>query len=122
MKRKGLTLVEVLITCSLLMIFANGINILSTFSNRAEKRLDDNTIAMYSLESVRNFILVDLRSGKNISDINSEIYKKVLSKFPYPITIEKRMNNKVIRIIMKCPVQLTKNKNKTYFREIVSNE
>lgn len=126
MNKKGLTLVEMIITIILLIIFLNGISFLSTFYRKAECRLEANTLAMYSLESVRNLIIVDLRSGKKAEDINQESYKKTLSKFPFPIKLSKRQSSKidakVIRISLKCPVMLQKNQKKIYFREIIINE
>lgn len=126
MKKKGLTLIEVVITCSLLVIYVNGMYRLSSFYNQARIRLDSNTIAMYSLESIRNIILKDLRNGKKLSEINEDNYKYVLLKFPYPVKFElehsEKHQAKILVIVMKCPVTLNRKRKKVYYREIVINE
>ena len=125
MKKRGLTLIEVLITCSLVVVYINGIFLLSSFFNRAKVQLDSNNIAMYSLESARNIILKDIRNGKKITDINADDYKNIFKKFPYPVKLEldysEKYKSNILVIIMKCPVTLSQTK-KVYYREIVINE
>jgi len=126
MKKRGLSLIEVVVTCSLLVIYINGMYKLSSFYNQAKIRLDSNTIAMYSLESIRNIILKDLGNGKKLSEINEDSYREVLSKFPYPVKFEldhsEKNNVKILAIVMKCPVTLNRKRKKVYYREIVINE
>jgi len=126
MKKNGITVVEIVVTCALLCVFLSSLHVLSIFTRKAEQRINSNTIAMYSLESMRNIIMVDLRSNINLSKINEKRYAKFIKEFPYPINISKdylpALKKHIINISMHSPVRLKKNKRKTYIREILLNE
>jgi prepilin-type N-terminal cleavage/methylation domain-containing protein len=94
MKNKGLTLIEVILTISLMAIFFASSSKLVSNQRIVNQALSDNNLAIYITESLRNRVLVDFRNGETIDSINLDNYKQLRNKFPLKTKVEKLLDEK----------------------------
>jgi hypothetical protein len=71
MKKSGLTLIETSLTVSLLVIFLAGLHNLNQARGQAIQTIQQNTFAMYALETAKNRALL-LRDAGHFNDETRE--------------------------------------------------
>ena len=123
MKNKGLTLIEVILTISLMAIFFASSSKLVSNQRIVNQALSDNNLAIYITESLRNRVLVDFRNGETIDSINLDNYKQLLNKFPLKTKVEKLLDEKGKRYIKITAIRRANGRvpRKEFSREVFLN-
>lgn len=87
-KNKGLTLMELSLTVVFVSILFMGIFSLIDTQRYVVKRLENNTAAIFFLESAQNYIKMQVANGKALNEISSWELKKLLSRHAWEVGLE----------------------------------
>lgn len=71
-RKRALTLVEISLTMTLASILLTTLYFLADHQRETFKRLKDNTVAIYMLESMRNFARYQLENGVSLAAVNGK--------------------------------------------------
>lgn len=85
---KGLTLMELSLTIMFVSIMFMGIFNLMDTQRYVVKRLENNTAAVFFLESVRNYVQMHVANGRALNDFSSAELKTLVSRHSWEIGLE----------------------------------
>lgn len=121
--KRGVTLVDILLTISLAgLLFAGGYRLVSA-ERRALRIARDNNIALYALEGLRNRILYDIMSNYAYDADRVAMYARDLD-LPYPVELRiadgapDSGSQKRLEIRMTVPRRMS-DPERTYIREVI---
>lgn len=121
--KRGITLVDLLLTISLSgLLFAGGYRLVSA-QRRALRIARDNNIALFALEGLRNRILYDIMVGYAYDADRGAQYAKDL-RLPYPVTLKivggtaETASQKRLELRMTVPRRMN-GPERTYIREVI---
>jgi len=87
-RKKGLTLMELSLTVVFVSILFMGIFNLMHTQRYVVKRLENNTAAIFFLESVRNYIQLQVKNGRALNEFSSEEFKALVSRPTWEVCLE----------------------------------
>ncbi|GEM_PF-1300770 len=100
-KRRGLTLLETCLTVTLASILLSSLFYLSRNHRNMQRRLQNNTSAIYMLESMRNFARYQLASGIPLGSINSrDLLEFVECGKEWRVLVKTTVDNGVEKIVI----------------------
>lgn len=121
--KRGVTLVDLLLTISLAgLLFAGGYRLVSA-QRHALRIARDNNIALFALEGLRNRILSDIMKGYTYDADRGAGYAKDL-KLPYPVALKivegssDTASQKRLELRMTVP-RRQNDPERTYIREVI---
>lgn len=99
MKRKsGMTLMETSLTITLVAIMLLGLFELSQVQRNVVKRLQNNTTALFLLESIKNQINYELDNGATLTEVSDESLKPLISNPEWVIKLEPLNEGKQLQV------------------------
>ncbi len=121
MRKKGLTLIEIIITCSLMVVLIIALSTVTRFHSNTLNLIEKETFSLYALESLRNKVLVDLRNGHTPEEI-LEANKSFIGKAKFNLrleTLDGINGNKRIRLSLSEKPRDNELQMKPTFREVL---
>ncbi|MBU1107171.1 MAG: hypothetical protein KKB51_10925 [Candidatus Riflebacteria bacterium] len=100
-KRYGLTLIETCLSVTLASIFLTTLFSLADNHRKILRRIQNNTTALYMLESMRNFTRFQLESGVGLEAIGKKDLEELIEsehKWSVSVSVAEDSSSKKIRI------------------------
>ncbi|MDD3146564.1 MAG: prepilin-type N-terminal cleavage/methylation domain-containing protein [Candidatus Riflebacteria bacterium] len=94
--RHGMTLIEISLTITLVSIMLLGLFELSQVQRNVVRRLQNNTTALFLLESIKNQIRYELDQGVEITDLHSESLEKLIDSDLWKIELKPQPENRLV--------------------------